>query len=483
MPFFMEMPRVMLRARLTFVLAALMVARAAAAQQSMTLDPFPTPIETTQGVVAVNYVEFATIPDVDGVAPRLMHMLDEPGTKRMFVSLMTGRLYSISYDGKTVTPYLDITAPEWSVPVQSNGAERGVQSFAFHPQFNQRGAPGFGKFYTYLDTSNVTPKPDFTTPGKRTHDTVLLEWTAKTPAAASYDGGAPRELFRAAHPFGNHNGGQIAFNPVAKPGDADFGLLYVGFADGGSAGDPMNLAQDPTSAFGKLLRVDPLGKNSANGQYGIPASNPFVKDAKAGTLAEIYALGLRNPQRFSWDTKTGQLYLADIGQNAVEEISPVTSGANLGWNKWEASFPYVKGQVDSSRQRDEAGLTWPIVEFDHRDPLFQRAAVTGVIVYRQTTIRQLQHLMIFGDNPSGQIFYVDADNLPNGGQSAVRQILFNDKGARKTLLQLIVEKNTAQGKEPAARADLRFGEGPQGRVFILNKRDGVIREFVADSSK
>ena len=448
-------------------------------QPGLTVDPFPAPIETKEGVIAVNYVDFATIPDVAGAAPRMMHFVDEPGTKRIFVSLMTGGLYSISYDGKAVTQYLDINATEWAVNVQSQGAERGVQSFAFHPQFNQQGAPGYGKFYTYTDTSNMTPKADFASPGpNRTHDTVLLEWTAKTPTAATYDGAAPRELFRAAHPFGNHNGGQIGFNPLAKSGSEDFGLLYVGFADGGNGGDPFNVAQNLSSPFGKILRIDPMGKNSANGQYGIPASNPFVKDATPEVRGEIYAYGVRNPQRFSWDAKTGRLYLADIGQNAVEEISPVIAGANLGWNKWEASFPYVKGQVDPTRQRDEAGMTWPVVEFDHRDPLFTRTAVTGVIVYRLSAIKSLQNKMIFGDNPSGQIFYVDADNLPNGGQSAIRQILFNDKGTRKTLLQLIVEKNTAQGKEPAARADLRFGEGPQGQIFVMNKRDGVIRLIV-----
>ena len=90
----------------------------------------------------------------------------------------------------------------------------------------------------------------------------------------------------------------------------------------------------------------------------------------------------------------------------------------------------------------------------------------------------MQNLLIFGDNPSGQIFYVNADDLPNGGQAAVRQILFNDNGTRKTLLQLIAEKNTQQGREPAARADLRFGEGPQGQIFVMNKRDGVIRLIV-----
>ena len=139
-------------------------------------------------------------------------------TKRLFVNTMRGPLYSVSYDGKTVTPYLDVNAPEWGVPVQSQGTERGVQSIAFHPQFTQRGARGYGKFYTYTDTSNMTPKADFLPSGDpHTHDLVLLEWTAKNPAAATYDGGAPRELFRVAHPFPNHNGGMIGFNPLTPP--------------------------------------------------------------------------------------------------------------------------------------------------------------------------------------------------------------------------------------------------------------------------
>ena len=465
------------------LLAATLAAGPALAQPQPTLDPYPTPIETTRDVIAVNYAEFATIPDVavngKPEAPRLMHLVNEPGTKRMFVSVMTGAIYSLSYDGKTVTQYLDVSAEVWGVSVQSEGAERGIQSFAFHPQFNQRGTPGYGKFYVYTDTSNIAATPDFTTPGpKRTHDTVLLEWTAKNPEAATYDGAAPREIFRAAQPFPNHNGGQIAFNPLATAGTPEYGLLYVGLADGGSGGDPLGVAQNMSSLFGKILRIDPLGTNSANGKYGIPASNPFVKGAKPDTRGEIYASGVRNPQRFSWDAKTGRLFLADIGQNAVEEISEVTAGANLGWNKWEASFPYVNGQVDPGRQRDEAGLTWPIVEYDHRDLLFQRAAITGVIIYRQAAVKPLQNLLIFGDNPSGQIFYVSADDLPNGGQAAVRQILFNDNGTRKTLLQLIAEKNTQQGREPAARADLRFGEGPQGQIFVMNKRDGIIRLIV-----
>jgi glucose/arabinose dehydrogenase len=467
------------------ICAAALLAAAAPASAQLSIDPYPTPIEAKADVINVDFVEFAVIPDAGNEAPRLMHLSDEPGTKRIFVSTMRGMLYSVSYDGKTVTPYLDINAGNWTVGVQFENPERGLQSFAFHPEFSQKGARGFGKFYTYVDTTNTTGTPDFTASAtaKRTHDTVLLEWTAKDPAAAAYDGDAPREIFRAAQPFGNHNGGEIAFRPVKK-GQEDYGLLYVGFADGGSGGDPFKLGQNMSSAFGKILRIDPLGTNSANGKYGIPASNPFVKKPAADTLKEIYASGVRNPQRFSWDAKTGRMYLADIGQNVVEEISPVTAGANLGWNKWEASFAFTNQQVEltNPKPRSEAGMTWPVVEYDHRDPLLEptkKAAITGVYVYRANAIKQLSNLLIFGDNPNGEIFYVHADKLPAaGGQAAVRRILLNDKGTPKPLLQIIREKNTAQGKPPAERADLRFGQGPQGQIFVMNKRDGVIRLLV-----
>jgi hypothetical protein len=456
-------------------------ATAGTAVQQLSTDPFP-PIQTTDGIT-VSFVEFATIPDGGGQAPRMMHFIDEPGTKRLFVSTMRGPLYSVSYDGKTVTEYIDINAAAWSMPVQSQGSERGFQSFAFHPEFSRKGAPGYGKFYTYTDTSDIAPKPDFTSSGaNRSHDTVLVEWTAKDAAAPTYDGGAPRVLFRVAQPFSNHNGGEIAFNPLVPQGNAEFGLLYVGSADGGSGGDPMNMAQHLGSIFGKILRIDPLGRNSANGQYGIPAGNPFVK--KTDALGEIYATGVRNPQRFSWDSKTSRMFVADIGQNIVEEISPVTAGANLGWNKWEGSYLYAgRGGIDMANPRSEAGMTWPVAEFDHRDPLFSRAAITGVYVYRQTAIKQLQNLLIFGDNPSGEIFYVHADQLPTDNPSAIRRILLNDKGTPKTLLQIIKEKNAEQGKPPATRADLRFGLGPQGQIFIMNKRDGIIRLLVPDGGK
>jgi hypothetical protein len=460
------------------ILLGLAMAGATRVCAQVTTDPFPAPIEATRDAITVNYVEFARLPASGADAPRMMLLLDEPATSRFFVITMAGSLFSISHDGKTVAPYLDISDPKWGVPVQADFAERGVQSFAIHPQFAVRGARGFGKFYTYLDTSNIAPRADFIPLGNgHSHDTVLLEWTANDPSAAVYDGGPPRELFRAQQPFPNHNGGMIAFNPLTTSDSAEFGLLYVGLADGGSGGDPYNMAQNLSSAFGKVLRIDPLGGTSANGQYGVPRSNPFASDGRDETLGEIYASGVRNPQRFSWDAKTGVMYLADIGQNFVEEISPVSAGANLGWNIWEGSYLYGPRELVVSTPRGDTRMTYPVVEFDHRDPLLTRPAVTGVYVYRQDTVPALTNKLIFGDNPSGEIFYVDADALPSGGHDRIRRILFNDMGEAKTLLQLIRERSAASGRR-APRADMRLGIGSSGRLFVLNKHDGIIRELV-----
>jgi glyoxylase-like metal-dependent hydrolase (beta-lactamase superfamily II) len=443
-----------------------------------TTDPFPNPIPPTDGVIRVNVAEFASIPDIDGIAARIMHLVNEPGTRRLFVNDMRGPLYSVSYDGKTVMLYIDTNAPKWEHPVQSMGRERGFQSFAFHPQFAQAGTPGFGKFYTYTDTSNMAPTPDFLpSGGNNTHDTVLLEWTAKTPGAATYDGGPPRELFRMRQPFQNHNAGHMAFNPNAAPGGPEFGLLYLGVADGGSGGDPFNHAQNLGSAFGKIFRIDPLGSNSANKKYGIPAGNPFVKTT--GALPEIYALGLRNPQRFAWDPRNNNLFVADIGQNIVEEVSLAPAGANLGWNKWEGSYRFISREgVAIEAPRSDPAMTYPVVEYAQLDPLLQpQSAASGLVVYRGP-IKQIANLVLFTDMPVGEIFYFGADKVPAGGQAPIRRVLLRSNGADKTMLQLIQEKNIAQGKKPATRSDLRLSLGPDNQVLLLNKGDGTIRQLV-----
>ena len=460
------------------LLAGALLATPALAQSN---DPY-SPIRATEDVIRVDVREFAVLPDIDGVAARMMLLVQEPGARNLFVSDMRGPLYRISADGRTVTQYVNIDDPQWNRDVQSQGRERGFQSFAFHPQFNQAGTPGFGKFYTWADVTDTLPAADYMPTGQgNTHDLVLLEWTAKTPGAATYDGEAPRELLRLQQPFNNHNGGLIAFNPLARQGQPDFAMLYIGNADGGSGGDPMNMSQNMESPFGKILRIDPSGRNSRNGKYGIPADNPFV--SSRGVLGEIWASGVRNPQRFGWDPANGRMYVADIGQNIVEELSPVPKGGNLGWNVWEASFRYAgRTGVDTAGRRGDASMTYPIAEYDHTDPvLIGRAAATGVIVYRGSAIPQLRNRILFGDMPSGEVFHISADNIAANGQDHIRRVLFNSNGEAKTLLQLIREKNTQQGKQPASRADLRFGTGPDDQVFLLNKADGVVRLLVSPS--
>lgn len=445
-----------------------------------TNDPFPGPIGAGGEVIRVNLAEFASLPDIDGVAARMMNLEEEPATRRLFVNDMRGPLYSVSADGKTVALYLDVNAQAWGHPVQSTGRERGFQSFAFHPQFGQPGTPGFGRFYTFADTTNMTPPPDFLPAGdsKPTHDTVLLEWTAKTPSASAYDGGPPREVFRMRQPFANHNAGHTAFNPNLAPGSPEFGLLYITIGDGGSGGDPFNMSQDLGSAFGKMFRIDPLGTNSRNKQYGIPPSNPFV--TRAGALPEIYAYGIRNGQRFTWDAKSGQIFLADIGQNIVEKVSLVPAGANLGWNTWEGSYRFVSRQaVMAEGRRGDPAVTFPLVEYGQIDPLLlPNSAASGIVVYRGKEVPQIANLVLFTDMPSGELFYFSADNLPQGGQDPIRRVLIRTSGGDRTVLQVIQEKNKGQGKTPATRADLRLAQVSGDRVFLINKGDGTIRRLV-----
>ena len=467
---------VLLAALLAAALTAEQPSTPAALPPGQSDNPFPQPIAATAGVIRVNWREFASLPDIDGAAARMMNLVYDPSSRRVFVNDMRGPLYTVSDDGKSVGLYVDINDPAWSVGVESGGRERGFQSFTLHPQFGQAGTPGFGKFYTYTDTPNQTLPADFTTTNpKTTHDTVLLEWTAKTPAAPRYDGAAPRELMRFRQPFANHNAGHLAFNPLATAGRADFGLLYIGVADGGSGGDPLKLSQDLASGFGKIFRIDPLGSTSANKKYGIPSSNPFLK--RTAALPEIYAYGVRNPQRFAWDAKNGNMFVADIGQNIVEEISPVTAGANLGWNEWEGSFRFISRQaVSIEKPRGDPAVTYPIAEWDQNDSLLQRqSAASGLVVYRGSAVKPLANLVLFTDMPSGEIFYVSADRLPSGGQDVIRRVLLNVDGQAKTLLEVIQTKNQAQGKKPATRADLRINTGPDERVFLLNKADGTIR--------
>lgn len=452
----------------------LLLAASASAQMN---DPLPNPIDPENGLIVVSFDEFATLPDIDGETARMMLLSDEPATERLFVNDMRGPLYTVSYDGSDVTLYLDINAPEWDIDVQYGGRERGFQSFVLHPDFGEQGAAGYGHFYTFSDVTDTEPEPDFVPGGGAdTHDTVLHRWVANDPSAPTYDGSAPVEMMRFEQPFANHNGGLLAFNPLVSEGDDDYGILYISSADGGSGGDPLNLGLDLSSNYGKLLRIDPLGDNSDNGHYGIPADNPFVDED--GVRPEIYAYGMRNPQRFGWDPDNGNLFLADIGQNMIEKVSLVPRGGNLGWRDWEGSFQFVgQGQISMDSPRSDSSVVYPVVEYTRFDPLMQsRAAVTGVHVYREGEIEPMLDRVFFGDFVTGEILHFDADDLPQGGNEGISRLLLDDgSGEPKTLLQVIQAKNDEQGQAQVDRTDLRFGTGPDNQFFILNKHDGVIR--------
>jgi hypothetical protein len=173
--------------------------------------------------------------------------------------------------------------------------------------------------------------------------------------------------------------------------------------------------------------------------------------------------------------------MSDIGQNIVEEVSPVTAGANLGWNVWEGSYRYVSQRaVITEAPRSDPKMIYPIVEWGQIDPVLlanTSSASVGAMVYRSTAVPQLNGRLLFGDMPSGELFHVSADTLPEGGQDPIRRVLFiTAPGANpRTFLQIVQEKNEAQGKPAAARADMRFDVNAAGQIFMLNKADGTLR--------
>jgi hypothetical protein len=257
----------------------------------------------------------------------------------------------------------------------------------------------------------------------------------------------------------------------------------VMMGDGGSANDPFDAGQDTGTPYGKLLRIDPLGNNSANGEYGIVADNALAADGNPATLGEIYAYGLRNPQRFGWDSADGTLHISDIGQGAREEINVGVNGGNYGWDLREGSvFP-------------PGAFLNPVAEWQHSVAIaphpsalpagwaLDSDAVTMGEVYRGSAVPELDGLLMAGDNPKG-VFYVldvDADPLDGGGEGWSELIPIEDStGVQKRLITLINEERAAQGLVVAAtRADLRFSVNTPGEVFVLNKQDGVLRQLVA----
>ena len=281
-------------------------------------------------------------------------------TSRLFVVEQDGRILMVKGDRVLPTPFLEISKK------LSTGGERGLLGLAFHPHFSSNGR----LFVNYTRAQDRA--------------TVIAEYqVSSNPNQVTLDESV---LLVIPQPYGNHNGGMIAFGPDH--------YLYIGMGDGGSGGDPKNYAQNPNELLGKFLRIDV----DQPPPYGIPPDNPFVKEHGR---PEIFALGLRNPWRFSFDRKTGDLWTGDVGQNAWEEIDVIKKGKNYGWRLLEGTHCFNP----ETNCRQLPHLIDPVTEYAQEQG---RCSVTGGYVYQGEKIPDLVGTYVFGDFCSGEIWgYLD----------------------------------------------------------------------------
>lgn len=330
-------------------------------------------------------------------------------SNRLFVVEQRGVIRIVRNGAVLPVPFLDI-----SDRVRSGG-EQGLLSVVFPPGY------GAGKRVFFVDYTGT----------KGVGDTVISRFTTSANMDAA-DPASEQQLLTIVQPFANHNGGQLAFGPDR--------MLYIGMGDGGAAGDPSNNAQDPASLLGKILRID---VESGSEGYLVPATNPFVN--KAGFRPEIWALGLRNPWRFSFDRTTGDLYIADVGQNLYEEIDlqPASSagGQNYGWDIREGSECY------ESASCTQAGLTPPVFVYDHSRG---ECSVTGGFVYRGQEFPALQGVYVYGDFCSGRIW-----GLRQGVGGWENKLILESKLAIST-----------------------FGEDEAGNLYVADMNGGRIYKII-----
>jgi glucose/arabinose dehydrogenase len=335
------------------------------------------------------------------------------GTGRLFVVEQAGRVRIITKSGSLLsTPFLDIRGRV------SCCGERGLLGLAFHPAYATN-----GRFYVaYTDADGAL---------------VVGEYR-KTSTNANRASTTERRIIRIPHPgYSNHNGGQIAFGPD--------GYLYIGTGDGGGGGDPGENAQDRRSLQGKILRIAP-NVTSSSPAYRVPSTNPW---AKSTTIRhEIWAYGVRNPWRFSFDRSTGSLWIADVGQGKYEEVNRALHsagggrGANYGWDQYEAYTCY-EGPCSST------GKTFPLAAYIHGT---NGCAVAGGYVYRGSRYPVLAGKYVFGDYCSGRIWYVTA-----GGSSRQKPVLLRD----------------------TSLAISAFGEGEAGDLYVLDYSGGRVLRITA----
>ena len=330
------------------------------------------------------------------------------GSGRLFVLEKPGRILIVQDGSVLSTPFLNITNV-----VHDGGNEQGLLGLAFHPDFANNGR--FFVAYTTTDTNSVAE----------------YRVTGSDPNVA--DPSSARVLMAIPDQYSNHNGGMLAFGPD--------GYLYIATGDGGSSGDPLDSGQSLDTLLGKILRIDV----DSGDPYGIPDDNPFV--GQAGAKGEIWAYGLRNPWRFSFDRETGDLWIADVGQNRLEEINfqPASSGGgeNYGWRIMEGTSCF-RPQTGC----DPSGLVLPIFEYGHN----QGCSVTGGYVYRGSAVAGLRGTYLFTDYCSGNLW---------------------------------ATQRTGTGFETERVGSIiggisSFGEDEDGELYILNDHGGALFRVVAE---
>ncbi len=343
------------------------------------------------------------------------------------------RWYVVGLSGKISTfltaAATDADASDFAnINVTTHGGEAGLLGIAFHPDWQ-------AKHEVYLSyTRDVLPGDPPSPPGCPLNGS--REFTSIVARYKSVDNGltvvpTADEIFTLGQPYTNHNGGNIQFSPVDK-------MLYIGFGDGGFANDPCGSGQDLKSPLGKMLRID---VNAGPGKYSVPKDNPFF--GSATTMNEIWAYGLRNPWRWSFDSVAGDLWVGDVGQSAWEEIDRVVSGGNYGWNVCEG-FHKIGSLTD---QCDTAGLLPPVVEHGHGEA----QAIVGGFVYRGSAIPSLVGTYIYGDYAVGNIWAIvyDANNTPKA--KLIANVTANDLSS--------------------------FGQGNDGEIYTV-ELSGVISKLV-----
>lgn len=299
------------------------------------------------------------------------------GTNRLFVIEQSGVIWVFQNDSNVTQKkvFLDIQDR-----VNDSGNEQGLLGLAFHPDYENNG-------YFYVNYTASNP-----------NRTEIARFSVSPQNPDSADKNSEFQILSFNQPYANHNGGKVAFGP------AD-GYLYIAVGDGGSGGDPQCNAQNLHTLLGSILRID-VDTTIGNQHYGIPAENPFAGNAE-GYREEIYAFGLRNPWRFSFDPVTNWLWAGDVGQNTYEEVDVISNGGNYGWNIYEGFHCYTSAPPCQTQPCDTTGLKMPVVEYSHSLGI----SITGGYVYRGASVPELSGKYIYADYGSGRIWSLEYDGV------------------------------------------------------------------------